>query len=504
MKRMFDKYKYFLLLIILAAISWLYGYHEILHKRPDSFHTWRQTDCTSLALNYHQLKMPFFEPQLHNLSGNEGRSIGEFPIIYFIVGKLYDVFGPHEFIFRLFSTLIFFLGLFYLFRLGLLLFESVFYSSALVVIAFSSPLIAFYAISFIPDVHALSLSYVAWYYIALYIKRKQLKHFVLAMLIFALAGILKITALMSLCVIICLLAFELIFIKKEKRWLASDHNSVFWWALVPFVVFFIWLSYAHYYQKINSNGYFSLDWDPFWLEDAATRKYIWNRLTKNWGWWPDFYRQNIMLAAALGLILLLKNGVSYFWRAGIFAYLCGVSLFITMYFSALNHHDYYMINLLSVIPFIYIFIFISLKGSFLYKNLFFRIIIAMFLISGVWHASKRVDYRFSLELNEEIRPFYHMDEAYLLSVGIKPDTKILYDGENMYNGVLYLINRFGWSRTYEKFDNKEMLDLYTQKGAEFLMVVGEERAGKEVYSNLSIIDVFEESIYIFKLTKEED
>jgi MFS family permease len=495
------KYKYALLVFLLAIISWLYGYHEILHNRPDSFHTWRQTDCTSLALNYHQLDMPFFQPRLHNLAGNEGRSIGEFPIVYFMVGKLYDIFGPHEFIFRLVSFLIFFIGLFYLFKLGMVLFESVFYSLALVVVAFSSPLIAFYAISFIPDVHALSLSYIAWYYVALYIRKKQLYNFVLAMLIFALAGILKITALMSLCVIICVLAFEIVFVKKEKRLLSSEHNAVFLWSLFPFVVFFVWLSYAHYYQKINSNGYFSLDWDPFWLEDAQTRKYIWNRLTKNWGWWPDFYRQNIMLAAAVGLILLFKQGVSYFWRAGVFAYVCGVSLFIAMYFSALNHHDYYMINLLSIVPFIYIFIFLALKGSFLYKNILFRAVLAVFLFSGVWHAAQRIEFRFSLELNEEIRPFYSMDEAYLNSIGILPHTRILYDGDNMYNGVLYLINRFGWSRAYEKFDHPELLGQYIEKGAEYLLVVGEERALKDVYKDLRLLDVFQERIYIYKLSE---
>jgi hypothetical protein len=497
MKKLF-KHKYFWFVTFIIVVSVAYNYHEIIFKRPDSFHTWRQTDCTSLALNYYQLDLPFLEPQTHNLLGNNGKGVGEFPIIYYIVGKLYKVFGYHEFIFRIVNTLIFFLGLFYLFKLSYLLLKSTFYSLAVVGIAFSSPLIVFYANNFLPDVPALSLSYIAWYYVLLYIRQKQIIHFILVVLIFSLAGVLKITALMSLCVLICTMMYELVFVNKEKRLILSNSLLPLAISVLPFILFFVWLSYAHYYQTINENKYFSLDWDPFWIEEAKTNYYIFRRLTESWGWLPDFYKTTLLWAFLGGIVLLFKRGISYFWRASIFAFICGNLIFIGLYFSALNHHDYYLINLFGIFPLITLFVLHTLKQNFLLKNALTKIAVVILIFLSIQHTDKRMHHRHRIELNDEIRPFYKINDEYLNSIGLTFDKKLLYDGDNFFNGVLYLINRFGWSRAHEKFDPPETFEKYKSR-ADFLIVLGSERAEKENYKNLKLVDIYEETIYIYSL-----
>lgn len=497
MKSFFSN-KYFWFALLILVISFVYNYHEILFKKPDSFHTWRQTDCTSLALNYHQLNLPLLEPQTHNLHGNNGRGVGEFPIIYFAVGKLYNLFGYHEFIFRIFNTLIFFLGLLYLFKLSYLLLKSTFYSLAIVGIAFSSPLIVFYANNFLPDVPALSLCYVAWYYVAVFIKSKKTSNFILALILFSLAGVLKITALMSLCVLICIMLFEIIFVRKEKRLILSNSILPFVLSVLPFVVFFAWLTYAHYYQSINQNNYFSLDWDPFWIEDSKTNLFILNKLTQSWGWLPDYYSPVVLLLFFVSSLWILKSEVSYFWRPGIFAFFCGNLLFIALYFSALNHHDYYLINLFAIFPFVFLFILVLLKDKFLLKNAVTKTLVVALVFLSIQHTDKRMHYRNNVELNKEIRPFYNMNDDYLNSIGLTFDKKLLYDGDNLFNGVLYLINRFGWSRAYENFDPPETFYKYKSR-AEYLIVLGHEKAEKENYKNLKLLDVYEETIYIFSL-----
>jgi hypothetical protein len=38
-------------LILLIGIAYYYNYHNILFKKPQSVHNWRQSDCASLTLS---------------------------------------------------------------------------------------------------------------------------------------------------------------------------------------------------------------------------------------------------------------------------------------------------------------------------------------------------------------------------------------------------------------------------------------------------------------------
>ena len=106
---------YFIFLLLLFLI--IYDYPSILFKRPQSVHHWRQSDCASIALNYYQTGMHFFQPQTHNLTSDNNTTgycaTSELPIGYYFIAILYKVFGYHDFIFRFVNTLIFLLGLFY-------------------------------------------------------------------------------------------------------------------------------------------------------------------------------------------------------------------------------------------------------------------------------------------------------------------------------------------------------------------------------------------------------
>ena len=107
-----------LFVALLLAVSLLYGYHDILFARPSYHHIWRQADCLSITMNYFQDDRNFFRPAINWVGDSGGRTISEFPIIYFSVAQLWKVFGYHEFIFRLINVLIVFSGLFCLFRLA--------------------------------------------------------------------------------------------------------------------------------------------------------------------------------------------------------------------------------------------------------------------------------------------------------------------------------------------------------------------------------------------------
>jgi hypothetical protein len=65
------KYSIILFLVVLIRVAYYYDYQTIAFKRPQSVHKWRQSDCASIALNYHQGGMNFFVPETHNLTSVE-------------------------------------------------------------------------------------------------------------------------------------------------------------------------------------------------------------------------------------------------------------------------------------------------------------------------------------------------------------------------------------------------------------------------------------------------
>lgn len=120
----------FIFIFLLFIVSWLYNYVGILFYPPYSIHAWRQADCLSFVLNFYKENLSFWETEI-NQSGDSihGKTVSEFPIIYYTVAQLWKVFGQHESIFRLINISIVFFGLFNLHRLGKLILKDSFFPS---------------------------------------------------------------------------------------------------------------------------------------------------------------------------------------------------------------------------------------------------------------------------------------------------------------------------------------------------------------------------------------
>src|ERR1035437_6319038 len=156
------------ILILLLLIALIYNYPSILFKRPQSVHHWRQSDCTSIALNYYQTGMHFIQPQTHNLTSDD-RTTGyvapsEIPVGYYFIAVLYKIFGFHDFIYRMVNTLIFLAGLFYLYKTLSLLIKGFLWPALLSLFFFTSPVLVFYGNNFLTDSSALCFALIAWYF----------------------------------------------------------------------------------------------------------------------------------------------------------------------------------------------------------------------------------------------------------------------------------------------------------------------------------------------------
>ena len=108
----------FSLSICLIITSFTYDYQDVLFRPTQSIHQWRQCDCLSITMNYYQDNNPFLQPSVHYLGADgTGKTISECPLIYYSVASLWKVFGHHEFIYRMLVLLIYFIGLFSVFKL---------------------------------------------------------------------------------------------------------------------------------------------------------------------------------------------------------------------------------------------------------------------------------------------------------------------------------------------------------------------------------------------------
>ncbi|MFV0269308.1 MAG: ArnT family glycosyltransferase [Draconibacterium sp.] len=180
----------------LIFISLAYNYQEILFHRPYSNHTWRQADCLSITMNYYKENLNFFTPEVHWTGDKEnGKTMSEFPIIYYTVAQLWKIFGQQEFISRLINILIVFSGLFSLFKLSGRILKDTFWSFFIPLIVFTSPLLIFYTNNFLSNAPAFGLALTGTYFFYRYDEKHNKKWLILSMAFFTLSGLLKITSL---------------------------------------------------------------------------------------------------------------------------------------------------------------------------------------------------------------------------------------------------------------------------------------------------------------------
>jgi hypothetical protein len=98
-------------LLVLFLLFALYGVFDHFFQGVFPIHEWRKTDSLSIALNYAK-GAPFLEPQTQWISANGTRNAAaEFPVIYYILGKLWYLFGIHEWISKALSISILFLSI---------------------------------------------------------------------------------------------------------------------------------------------------------------------------------------------------------------------------------------------------------------------------------------------------------------------------------------------------------------------------------------------------------
>jgi hypothetical protein len=335
--------------ILLFSVSLLYGYIEIFFKNPSYHHLWRQSDCLSITMNYYKENLNFFTPAIHWVGDKDGRTISEFPIIYYIVAQLWKVFGHSETIFRLINIFIVFSGLYCLFRFTREFLSDGFWAVFIPLFLFSSPILAYYTNNFLADAPALGLSMIGGYFFWKAFSRPEKRWFYIALGMFFLAGLIKISSLILFLSLFIIHLYLIFFQRKEKTWLTRVARLLPY--LVVILLIFSWYRYTAYYNKHNLSGIFLQGLLPIWSINRATIKDLWTTYCKDMipAYFPlaGFYFD---LLVFICLFFLSKYVNRFFLFLNLLLFLGCISLLI-LFYQALTIHDYYSTNSLIFIPF---------------------------------------------------------------------------------------------------------------------------------------------------------
>ena len=485
----FPKYSKWIFALFLLIFSITYNYQDILFKRPQSIHQWRQCDCLSITMNYYQDHNPFFEPSCHNL-GNDGtgKTVSDFPLIYYSVAQLWKLFGYHEYIYRLVVILFFFSGLFALFKI----FENVLKDSVLAIIGslflFTSPTLVYYDNNFLMDIPALSFALIGLYFFFKYRQTSSNIHFYLFAFFYALAGLLKISSLLSFVAIAGIFALGLLKFKfnPDRRIFRNPLKKLL---IITGVVLLIvaWYNYAVHYNSRHNAGFFLIGTLPVWELNYYQIKVTLDAINDHLKW--DYFRKEteIIFALMFASVIVFFRRIDKFVLIVTLSISAGVLIFLLLFFQALTAHDYYTINLFVLVPFVILSFLLLLKNNFngIYSNVFFRILFIALLIHNIDFARRRLEGRYGTNgwQNENyikyIQPFENIS-PYLRSIGIKKDDRVISLSDNSINISLYFMNQKGWTNYGIDGDSAKIKEKINM-GAKYLFIYN-----KQVYEDQRI------------------
>lgn len=485
--------KTFLLLLVLFFTYSLY-FHFFDGVLP--IHEWRKTDSLSIAWNYFQ-GTSFLSPETNHISSWGNRNAAaEFPLVYYLVGNLWKIFGPHEWIAKLVS---------YSILMGsLVLFSSVvnhflqshFKSIVFSGTIFSSPVILFYSDTLLPNVFSFSLVLFSAYFLFQFLVNQKKWALVIFAIFLALAVLIKVT------VLIALLSFAgaatMFYFFNEKN-LFTKHVKVFCILFAVFIITllltYLWYSYAINYNKHYHSTLFSTTIRPIWEVDAKRQKEIWELIWKYQI--NSLYHYWVIIPTILYVLFLIgRNKISSFFIWLIIIGFIGAISYVLLWFWVFDVHDYYLIEIL-FLPLIFFFIAlkhiemskIAKRGRYLVISVLILVLLQAISYTQISFGRNNIITKNTFLVSQYVKGnwgyfhWYHSEHLKKLQLQKSDVQKIIKESDTVFclsdpspNVHLYTIGRIGFTNfSFSKTDtpSNQMLS-FVKKGVRYMLVVGNE------------------------------
>jgi hypothetical protein len=508
--------------ILLLILFFLYGLHVHFFDGVLPIHEWRKSDSLSIAWNYYY-GASFWEPQTNFIStwGNRNAA-AEFPIIYYIVGLLWKLFGQHEWIAKLFSFGTLLTGLILFSKVVNYFFQNHTKSLIFIGTIFSSPVLLFYADTLLPNLFSFSFLLYSSYFLFQFITKERKYAIIPFTLFLTLAILIKVTVLIAVFSFVSSTLFYYFFhnrvklLSKIKLVLILGGSLIF-----AFTATYLWYSYAISYNEKHHSILFSTTIRPIWEVDAQQRKEIWEIIWKYQ--FNQLYHFSVLISCIIYVIYLtIKRFISRFFLWIISIGILGAISYFILWFWVFDVHDYYLVEIL-FLPLIFIFagiyylpndaektkfqttIAVSMvlivflqsvsftqiafgKNNIITKNTFFN----SQYVKGNWGY-------FHWYHSEHLKKLQGQREEIQRVIGPKDTVFCITDPSP--NVQLYTINRFGYTNySFEKKQSvSKQLPNFIKKGAHYLLVVGAEPLEKDLSKFTQDTVYCKNGIFVFRL-----
>lgn len=328
----------------------VYNYTYMLKIQPRFIHAWRQYDCLSFAQSFKNDRATIWQPKVNNLGANStGKAASEFPIVPFIIGKIWSITGTNVAIYRALNILLLTTALFFIYLLFLGESGHKPIAVGLTALIFTSPNLSYYGVSVISDIQAFSLSIIGFYMCYTWVRTRKRKYFIFFSIAFLLAGLIKasfiLIYLVSMLYLIMSVRKEILVEWKTREWLTKLGVML---VLLPFL-WLAWIAHAHKYNLQNTQAFFLVGVLPIWDLDPLKLEFNTNSLVNNLV--PQVY--NIW---AVGILILISivSGVKSIKRSSVFSGVILTSVlligaYIILFYGAFDVHDYYLIVVIALL-----------------------------------------------------------------------------------------------------------------------------------------------------------
>jgi predicted membrane-bound mannosyltransferase len=441
--------------IIFVILSIHFKFYETINLPPQSTDLWRQADCFTIALNYYQNGFHFFKPQVHFLFEQNGYAAGEFPLIYFVSALLFKIFGVHYFLFKGLNLLIFYTGLYSLFKVSVKLTNDHLFSYILSILYFCTPVIFFYANNFLSDVSALSFNIIGVLFFINFLDENKKKKLWLAACCFTLAGLLKASASIFLIAIICALFTELFITKTKSTYfqvINSNKIPLLFGFVVSLSLIVAWYLYAIGFNKSNHTVFFGTKAMKGWP--------IWENNTDGFKETINYFQSIhveilslvnlILFSISILIIVAFIKKVDRLILLILFFLSIGITLFIAYFWKGFQDQQYYLVNLI-ILPILSILAAYKTVVSFNLNKRIIKFSYSILILSTLFmiYKSKNVYrsyYKGGWRHQKLMEVYYDNNlETNLTLAGIGKKEIIISLSDGTPNGTLSMLNRRGWS-----------------------------------------------------------
>ncbi len=441
----------FLLILLIAIVLRL----RFITSPIVDFHWQRQIDTAAVARSFYEEEMNIFYPRSIVRGDTPGYVEMEFPIYPFLIAIFYKVFGVHEIIGRIVSTVFAAGTAIYLYLIAKQLIgeKGALFSVALFAFA---PLAVYFTRTYQPESMYLFFATTSFYYYNRFLDHGRNKDFVLTTFFLAVAALLKIP-------IMLVLFFLYLVLGLQKKGFSMFRDLKIWGIAVFSVIpALLWMWHAENLYEMTG-----LSWSRWLMRKEAFFRLDWFMQPKYWDVVikQRFYQDLTIIGLLFVIAGLIISMIKRRWLFVFFGNL-GFLIYFFLFMRANFAHHYY--QLIGILPAA---LAAGLTGEYLFsklrlkersKTLLLLANLVIFLVAGI------IDY-FYITKNWYVTfdPFIHAGKA-LASVS-KPKDLVVTVNEFGMPEILYFAHRKGWN--IGGIPEIEQIEKFSKKGAKYLCVL---------------------------------